>query len=95
LSFAQLTGELWALPLTRSVSSGAFIMEAFRASALDFPRAAVVACFDVRSLDSQSLEDRPISYRLPRVLAATARPASLHQEIAGRIPDCQRTDQES
>jgi len=42
VELAQMMGELWALPPTDN-EFGAFIVEAFRASGLDFPRAAVVA----------------------------------------------------
>src|SRR6266545_287091 len=42
VELAQMMGELWALPPTNN-EFGAFIVEAFRASGLDFPRAAVVA----------------------------------------------------
>ena len=42
VELAQLKGELWALPPPDN-EFGAFIVEAFRASGLDFPRAAVVA----------------------------------------------------
>jgi DNA-binding transcriptional LysR family regulator len=42
VQLAQLIGELWALPPPDN-EFGAFIVEAFRASGLDFPRAAVIA----------------------------------------------------
>jgi DNA-binding transcriptional LysR family regulator len=42
VDLAQLRDELWALPPTDN-EFGAFIVQAFRASGLDFPRAAVVA----------------------------------------------------
>jgi DNA-binding transcriptional LysR family regulator len=42
LKLAELMGELWALPLPDS-GVGSFVVEAFRASGLDLPRAAVVA----------------------------------------------------
>ena len=49
IELAQLWGELWALPPPDN-EFGAIIMEAFRASGLDFPRAAVVALtFEMRA----------------------------------------------
>jgi DNA-binding transcriptional LysR family regulator len=42
IELAELMGELWALPLPDS-GVGSFVVEAFRASGLDLPRAAVVA----------------------------------------------------
>src|SRR5215475_3859142 len=49
IELAQLMGELWALPPPDG-EFGAFITEAFRASGLDFPRAAVVALtFEMRA----------------------------------------------
>jgi DNA-binding transcriptional LysR family regulator len=49
VKLAQLLGELWTLPPPDG-EFGTFIMEAFRASGLEFPRAAVVALtFDMRA----------------------------------------------
>src|SRR5262249_16450008 len=42
IELAELTGGLWAVPAGTNVF-GAFVAEAFRASGLDCPRAAVVA----------------------------------------------------
>jgi DNA-binding transcriptional LysR family regulator len=42
IELAELMGELWALPPPDD-SFGPFVVEAFRASGLDFPRATVVA----------------------------------------------------
>jgi DNA-binding transcriptional LysR family regulator len=42
IELAELMGELWALPPPTN-EFGAFIVEAFRASGLDFPRVTVVA----------------------------------------------------
>jgi DNA-binding transcriptional LysR family regulator len=42
IELAELMGELWALPLP-DTGVGSFVLEAFRASGLDLPRAAVVA----------------------------------------------------
>jgi DNA-binding transcriptional LysR family regulator len=42
IALAELMGELWALPAPDD-AFGSFVVEAFRASGLDFPRATVVA----------------------------------------------------
>ena len=70
IELAELMGELWALPPPDG-SFGSFVVDAFRAGGLDFPRATVVAI--AHELAINLAEDGSLSHDSSRVLAAIPR----------------------